>query len=88
MALNVMLYAAFPPYVELDHYFIDILSETLLAGTLIVLGGKPSKGVIYYCIYFSDTTSLHFTSLFSEHLIRTELGIKQQKKKTSLMHYV
>ena len=33
MALNVMLYAAFPPYVELDHYFIDILSETLLAGT-------------------------------------------------------
>lgn len=56
-----MLYAAFPPYVELDHYFIDILSETLLAGTLIVLGGKPSKGFIYYCIYFSDTTSLHFT---------------------------
>lgn len=83
MALNVMLYAAFPPYVELDHYFIDILSETLLAGTLIVLRGKPSKGFIYYCIYFSDTTSL-----FSEHLIRTELGMKQQKKKTSLMHYV
>ena len=61
MALNVMLYVAFPPYVESDHYFIDILSETLQAGTLIVLGGKPSEGFIYYCIYFSDTTSLHFS---------------------------
>lgn len=61
MALNVMLYVAFPPYVESDHYFIDILSETLLAGTLIVLGGKPSEGFIYYCIYFSDTASLHFS---------------------------
>lgn len=86
MALNVMLYAAFPPYVELDHYFIDILSETLLAGTLIVLRENPQK--VLFITAYTFQTPLHFTSLFSEHLIRTELGIKQQKKKTSLMHYV
>ena len=63
MALNVMLYAAFPPYVELDHYFIDILSETLLAGTLIVFGGKTLKRfyLLLHILFRHHFTSLHFS---------------------------
>ena len=72
MALNVMLYVAFPLF-----YRYSIRDFT--SGYINCFRGENPQKVLFITAY-TFQTPLHFTSLFSEHLIRTELGIKQQQK--------
>lgn len=79
MAIKKKLYAALLLYVELDYWFINILSDSLLE-YINGLGEKPSKSFIYYYIYTFQTF---------KHFLRTGIGIKQQQQQpTSLLHYV